>query len=106
MASNIYWQVGSAATFGTNCIMKGIIMAYTKITFATGASLEGRALALTESVTLESDTIGGTASSPIDAEIFLGAAANFKILAGSRINNSGLTVVNGDIGAVSYTHLR
>ena len=97
-ASNIYWQVGSAATFGTNCIMKGTIMAYTKITFATGASLEGRALALTESVTLESNTIGGTASSPIDAEIFLGAAANFKILAGSRINNTGLTVVNGDIG--------
>jgi hypothetical protein len=97
-ASNVYWQVGSAATFGTNCIMKGTIMAYTKITFATGASLEGRALALTESVTLESNTIGGTASSPIDAEVFLGSAANFKILAGSKISNTGLTVVNGDIG--------
>jgi hypothetical protein len=97
-ASNVYWQVGSAATFGTNCIMKGTIMAFTKITFATGASLEGRALALTESVTLESNTIGGTASSPIDAEVFLGSAANFKILAGSKISNTGLTVVNGDIG--------
>ena len=102
-ASNIYWQVGSAATFGTNCIMKGTIMAYTTITFATGASLEGRALALTESVTLESNTIGGTASSPINAEIFLGTAANFKILAGSRINNTGLTVVNGDIGVSPST---
>jgi hypothetical protein len=78
--------------------MKGTIMAYTKITFATGASLEGRALALTESVTLESNTIGGTASSPIDAEVFLGSAANFKILAGSKISNTGQTVVNGDIG--------
>ena len=97
-ASNIYWQVGSAATFGTNCVMKGTIMAYTKITFATGASLEGRALALTESVTLESNAIGGTASSPIDAVVFLGSAANFKILAGSKISNTGPTAVAGDIG--------
>ena len=56
-ASNIFWQAGSAATFGTTCVMKGTIMAYTNITFATGASLEGRALARTESVTLQSNTI-------------------------------------------------
>ena len=56
-ASNIFWQVGSAATFGTTAVMKGTIMAYANITFATGASLEGRALARTASVTLDANAI-------------------------------------------------
>ncbi len=68
-ASNIFWQVGSAATFGTTAVMKGTIMAYANITFATGASLEGRALARTESVTLDANTIslntGATASNAV-----------------------------------------
>jgi hypothetical protein len=97
-ASNIFWQVGSAATFGTTCVMKGTIMAYTTVTFATGASLEGRALARTASVTLQSNVIGGTAGSPLIPVVFLGTAANFKILAGSKIINTGPTSVDGDIG--------
>jgi predicted acyltransferase (DUF342 family) len=97
-ASNIFWQVGSAATFGTTCVMKGTIMAHVNITFATGASLEGRALAATASVTLESNVIGGTAASPIRTVVFLGKAANFKVLAGSKITSTGLTAITGDIG--------
>ena len=102
-ASNIFWQVGSAATFGTTAKMKGTIMAYATITFATGASLEGRALARTASVTLQSNTIGGTTNFPIRAVVFLGSAANFKVLAGSKINSTGLTAVNGDIGVSPST---
>ena len=56
-ASNIFWRVGSAATLGTTAVMKGTIMAYANITFATGASLEGRALARTANVTLDANTI-------------------------------------------------
>jgi hypothetical protein len=56
-ASNVFWQAGSGATFGTTCVMKGTILVYTNITFATGTSLEGRALARTASVTLQSNTI-------------------------------------------------
>lgn len=56
-AGNVYWQVGSAATFGTASVMKGTIMAQTQVTFATGATLDGRALALTEDVTLQQNTI-------------------------------------------------
>lgn|GEM_PF-877150 len=97
-ASNIFWQVGSAATFGTTAVMKGTILAYTTITFATGASLEGRALARTEAVTLQSNVIGGTMESPLRAVVFLGSAANFKVLAGSKINSTGLTAIIGDIG--------
>jgi hypothetical protein len=104
-ASNVFWQVGSAATFGTTCVMKGTIMAYTTITFATGASLEGRALARTEAVTLQSNTIGGTTNSPLRAVVFLGSAANFKVLAGSKINSTGLTAITGDIGVSPSTVL-
>lgn len=56
-ASNIYWQVGSSATFGTTSVFKGTIMALKTITFATGATLEGRALARNGAVTMQGNTI-------------------------------------------------
>jgi Ice-binding-like/Secretion system C-terminal sorting domain len=102
-ASNVFWQVGSAATIGTTCVMKGTILAYTTITFATGASLEGRALARTASVTLQGNIIGGTTESPLSAVVFLGSAANFKVLAGSQITNIGATSITGNIGVYPST---
>jgi hypothetical protein len=56
-ASNIFWQVGTSAALGTTTIFEGTIMAHDSITFATGATLDGRALAQTAAVTLESTTI-------------------------------------------------
>jgi hypothetical protein len=56
-AANVYWQVGSSATLGANAVFKGNIMAYASITFDAGAALEGRALAQTAAVTLNSNTI-------------------------------------------------
>ncbi|MCU1270463.1 MAG: hypothetical protein JWN74_1757, partial [Acidobacteriaceae bacterium] len=56
-AKNIFWQVGSSATLGTNSIFKGNILALASITITTGVSLEGRALAQTAAVTLDSNTI-------------------------------------------------
>jgi uncharacterized protein (TIGR03437 family) len=56
-ASNIFWQVGSSATLGTNSIFQGTIMAYESITLTTGATLNGRALAEIGGVTLQSNTI-------------------------------------------------
>lgn len=57
LASNIFWQVGSSATFGTTSVFKGTVMAMQSITFNTGASLEGRALARTGSITMAGNTI-------------------------------------------------
>jgi hypothetical protein len=56
-AGNIFWQVGASAALGTTTIFQGTIMAHDSITFATGATLDGRALAATAAVTLESTTI-------------------------------------------------
>jgi hypothetical protein len=55
-ASNVFWQVGTAASLGTTAIFQGTIIAHDQIAFATGATLYGRALAQT-AVTLESTTI-------------------------------------------------
>lgn len=57
LAANIFWQVGSSATFGTTSVFKGNVLAMESITFNTGATLDGRALAKIGSVTLDANTI-------------------------------------------------
>jgi len=57
LAKNIFWQVGSSATFGTTSVMKGTVMAMQSISFNTGATLDGRALARNGSVTMQGNTI-------------------------------------------------
>lgn len=56
-ASNIFWQVGTSATFGTTSVMKGNVLAMQAITFNTGASLNGKALARTSAVVMAGNTI-------------------------------------------------
>ena len=56
-ARNIFWQVGSSATLGTTSVFKGNILAYTAISVATGAKLDGRALARNAAVTLDGNTL-------------------------------------------------
>lgn len=56
-ASNIFWQVSSSASFGTTTVMKGVIMALESITFDTGATLDGQAMARNGAVTLDGNTI-------------------------------------------------
>jgi hypothetical protein len=58
-ACNVFWQVGSSATLGTNSVFNGNIMALTSITIATGVNLQGRALARNGAVTLDTDVITG-----------------------------------------------
>ena len=56
-ASNIFWMVGSSATFGTTSVFKGTVLVMQSITFNTGATLDGRALARTGGVTMAGNTI-------------------------------------------------
>jgi len=57
---NIFWQVGSSATIGTSTAFTGNVMALTSITMNTGATLQGRALARTGGVTLDTNVIDGS----------------------------------------------
>ena len=63
-ACNVYWQVGSSATLGTNTSFKGTIMALTSIALNTGATLQGRALARNGAVTMDNNTIDSSACAP------------------------------------------
>jgi hypothetical protein len=56
-ACNVVWQVGSSATLATTTSFVGNILALTSISLATGASLQGRALARNGGVTLQGNAI-------------------------------------------------
>ncbi len=56
-ACNVFWQVGSSATLGTNSSFSGNLLASTSITANTGASINGRVLALNGAVTLDASPV-------------------------------------------------
>src|SRR5205085_1833825 len=56
-ARNIFWQVGSSATLGTNAVVRGNGLALTSITVTTGPTVEGRLLARNGAVTLDDNTV-------------------------------------------------
>jgi hypothetical protein len=60
--TNVFWQVGSSATFGTGSSFIGNVLALTSITLTTGANLNGRALARNGAVTLDTNTVAACAA--------------------------------------------
>jgi len=54
---NVFWQVTSSATLGTNSTFVGTVMALTSIFATTGATVTGRLLARNGEVTLDTNTI-------------------------------------------------
>lgn len=61
---NVFWQVGSSATLGTNTAFIGNILANASITLNTGAGISGRALAQGGAVTLDTNTVSVPALLP------------------------------------------
>ncbi|MDH6130283.1 ice-binding family protein [Kitasatospora sp. GP82] len=77
-ACNVFWQVGSSATLGTNSILRGNVLALASITVTTGVTVEGRTLARNAAVTLDSDTITRTTcdQAPVTTTTSLTSSAN------------------------------
>ncbi len=90
---NVFWQVGSSATFGTTTVFAGNVMALASITMNDGVSLTGRALARNGAVTLINDTITAAhcAAAPareLDVARALPAAAGIGANQGLRPNQA------------------
>ncbi len=56
-AANVFWQVGSSATFETTTVFQGTVMAAESISLEDGAVLNGRALARSGGVTLSNNFV-------------------------------------------------
>jgi hypothetical protein len=54
---NVYWKIGSSATFGTGTGFQGNVMALTSITATSGVTVLGRLLARNGAVTLDNDVL-------------------------------------------------
>ena len=80
----VFWQVGSSATLGTSTAFEGNILADQSITLNTGATiLNGRALARTAAVTMDTNTISNVCPPPNGGPGFSG---------GLKFDNSGNVV--------------
>jgi hypothetical protein len=78
--TNLFWQIGDSATFGTGTSFVGNVLALNSITLTTSASLNGRALARNGAVTLDTNNVsiaacagggGGTADIPALSPLLL-----------------------------------
>jgi type VI secretion system secreted protein VgrG len=56
---NIFWQVGTSATIGVGSTFYGNILADQSITVNSGATINGRAIAINAAITLDTNTING-----------------------------------------------
>jgi hypothetical protein len=99
---NVFWQVGSSATFGTTSVFVGNVMALTSISLNNGVALQGRALARNGSVTLINDTISAAHCAPgtIGSGTGPGEGGGSGIPAGS---GSGNSLVGGGNGSAIFT---
>lgn len=61
---NVWWRVTSSATLDTSTAFVGNVLALTSITLNSGASLNGRALAQTGAVTMDTNAITRTCDAP------------------------------------------
>jgi hypothetical protein len=101
-AANIFWQVGSSATLGTNSIFYGTILAQASISLGTGAVLDGRALARTGAVTLLSNTM--TEPGPPAISGLAGALAVFCPNSSAQLGLAYNSLVAATGGSPPYTY--
>lgn len=67
-ACNVFWQIGSSATVGTNIApanaLVGTFLSLASVTLQTGANIIGRVIALNGAVTMDTNTVTRTSCAP------------------------------------------
>jgi type VI secretion system secreted protein VgrG len=75
-ASDVFWQIGSSATFGANSLLQGNFLAYTSITAGAGSENIGSMIALGAALTFDGSNIITAVPEPSTYALFgLGALA-------------------------------
>jgi len=108
---NVWWRVGSSATLGTTTHFIGNILALSSITMNTGATLNGRAMAQTGAVTLDTNTISGpicSAPSTTAQLTLIKSVINnntgSKTAADFSLTATGSTIITGVSGTAAVTN--
>jgi len=102
-ACNVFWQVGSSATLGTNSTFKGTILALASITVTTGATIDGRTLARTGAVTLDTNTITRSAcATPVTTGTTVTSSTNPSTSGAPVTFIAIVTGVGGPTGSVVF----
>jgi hypothetical protein len=103
---NVWWRLVSSGTIGTGTTFIGNILALTDIALQTGATLDGRALAQTGQVTLDSNIITGpicstqpTATTTTGAPTATTGAPTATTAAPTATNLPAVTALPGTGGA-------
>jgi hypothetical protein len=93
---NVFWQVGSSATLGTNSVFVGTVLALTSVAATTGATVQGRLLARNGEVTLDTNVITGSncASAPAGTTTTTTAAAPTTTVASAATPTTVATITS------------
>jgi type VI secretion system secreted protein VgrG len=92
-ACNVFFQVGSSATFGTDTLFQGNILTRASVTLNTRASLNGRALALEGAVTLDTNNINNVCNlGPTAAAVSI--SGRVTTASGRGIRNVTITMID------------
>ena len=101
----VFWQVGSSATFGTGTSFIGTVIALASVTLDTGAMLSGSALALNGAVTLDSNTVtvSSCAAPPVNAPPVLSKSFSSPSITAGGNSTLTLTLSNPNTTSASMT---
>ena len=102
---NVFWQIGSSATLGSNTDFKGNVLASASITLNTGASLNGRALALAGAVTLDTNAVAIATCAPTVTltKVSNGGIGTFGFSGNNGFASQSITTLIAGVGVAAPT---
>jgi hypothetical protein len=104
--SNVWWRVDSSAALGTYTELTGNILALTSITMATGATLNGRALAENAAVTLDSNQVNSASVTTLTTTVngaptTIAVTGIVSVISGTSVV-AIVTLINGTTALVPF----
>jgi hypothetical protein len=102
----VWWRVDSSAALGTYTELTGNILALTSITMATGATLNGRALAENAAVTLDSNQVNSASVTTLTTTVngaptTIAVTGIVSVISGTSVV-AIVTLINGTTALVPF----